>query len=82
MEDVFVQHEELQPMEQTIILAIEVQEQVHQHVTKTTNSIKYIMVQNVSQFIMYATTIIVNQTSLEEGDNGHIKTIVDVQHNV
>jgi len=31
---------------------------------------------------MYATTITINQTSLEEGDNGHIKTIVDVQHNV
>jgi hypothetical protein len=30
---------------------------------------------------MYATTITTNQTSLEEGDNGHIKTNVDVPHN-
>jgi hypothetical protein len=34
-------------MEQTIILAIEVQEQVYEHVTKTANFIEYIMVQNV-----------------------------------
>lgn len=40
------------------------------------------MIQNVSQFRMYATIITTNQSYLEEGDNDHIKTIVDVQHNV
>jgi hypothetical protein len=31
---------------------------------------------------MYATIITTNQSYLKEGDNDHIKTIVDVQHNV
>jgi hypothetical protein len=53
LEEVLVEHENVQPMKQTKVISIEVQQQLYQHVPTTIECIEYMTTPIISQSIMF-----------------------------
>ncbi len=81
-QEILVEQENAHPIEQIEVVAIEVQEQLQQQVLALKKLVEYTTITLVSQLTKIGIIATIGNISQNEGDNGHIGTIVDVQQQV